>query len=127
MPQGPQSRQGDRRDQEAAHRTPELSPPDHAAGAAGGATAGDAELRRLAWRCRRGLKELDAMLGRFAREALPRALPEERRLFERLLDLPDPVLAGYLLGGEAPREPELRPLAGRIRALCRRGGGAALF
>ncbi|HET7756562.1 MAG TPA: succinate dehydrogenase assembly factor 2, partial [Steroidobacteraceae bacterium] len=68
----------------------------------------------------------DAMLERFAREALPRALPDERRRFERLLDLPDPVLVDYLLGGETPSEPELRPLTGRIRALCRPGDGAGL-
>lgn len=66
------------------------------------------------------------MLEHFAREALPRTTPAERRLVERLLGLPDPVLLRYLLGGETPSEPELRHLTARIRALCRLRGRSAL-
>ena len=73
---------------------------------------------RLLWRCRRGLKELDVILERYAREALPAAPPGERAAFERLLSLPDPLLAGYLLGEERPRDPELETLAARVRDLC---------
>ena len=73
---------------------------------------------RLRWRCRRGMKELDVILERFAREGLLRASPAERQAFERLLGLPDPLLAGYFLGGERPADPELRSLAERIRHLC---------
>ena len=74
--------------------------------------------RRLLWRCRRGMKELDLLLERFAREALPRAPAAEQAAFERLLSLPDPVLAGYLLAGERPQDPELEALAARVRDLC---------
>ena len=74
--------------------------------------------RRLLWRCRRGMKELDLLLERFAREALPGAPAAEQAAFERLLTLPDPVLAGYLLGGERPEDPELETLAARVRDLC---------
>jgi antitoxin CptB len=73
---------------------------------------------RLLWRCRRGMKELDVILERFAREALAGATPAEWRAFERLLGLPDPLLAGYFLGNEPPADPELRALAARIRDLC---------
>jgi antitoxin CptB len=73
---------------------------------------------RLLWRCRRGMKELDVILERFAREGLTRASPAEWRAFERLLGLPDPLLAGYFLGKEHPADPELRALAARIRDLC---------
>jgi antitoxin CptB len=79
---------------------------------------GVAASRRLLWRCRRGMKELDVVLGRFAREALPQAAADERAAFERLLTLPDPVLAGYLLGGERPEDPELEALTARVRDLC---------
>jgi antitoxin CptB len=85
--------------------------------------AGEIEARRLLWRCRRGMKELDVMLERFAREALPVASARERAAFAELLSLPDPLLAGCLLGGEVLREPHLRALVGRIGALCRSGGG----
>jgi antitoxin CptB len=82
------------------------------------APAGAAEARRLLWRCRRGMKELDILLERFARQALPEAPAAERRAFERLLGLPDPLLAGYLLGGDRPADRELEALTARMRDLC---------
>ena len=78
----------------------------------------DRDRQRLLWRCRRGMKELDVILERFARQGLTRASAAERRAFERLLGLPDPLLAGYFLGEERPADPELRLLADRIRDLC---------
>lgn len=83
-----------------------------------GVASPDGTPGRLLWRCRRGMKELDVILERFAREGLTRATPAERRAFERLLCLPDPLLAGYFLGQERPADPELRSLAARIRDLC---------
>jgi len=74
----------------------------------------DSELRRLLWRCRRGMRELDVLLERFARGELPRASPEQRRIFARFLELPDPLLADYLLGQVTPPEPELAQLVERI-------------
>ena len=66
---------------------------------------------RLIWRCRRGMKELDVILERFVRERYASASEQERRAFERLLDLPDPELADYLFGRTIPPEPELASLA----------------
>jgi antitoxin CptB len=65
------------------------------------------------------MKELDVVLERFARVALPAASPAERRAFERLLELPDPLLAGYLLGGDRPGDRDLTQLTERIRDLSR--------
>ncbi len=59
------------------------------------------------------------MLEQYAAAALVEAGPAERRVLERLLALPDPELAGYLLAGEVPEEADLAALAGRIR----RAGG----
>ena len=73
------------------------------------------ELRRTLWRCRRGMKELDVLLERFARGPLVAAPPPERDRFEALLSLPDPLLAAYFLGGEAPRDAALAALVRRIR------------
>jgi antitoxin CptB len=81
-----------------------------------GADARQLEVRRLMWRCRRGMKELDILLERFAREVLPRASPAELEALAELLALPDPALAGYLLGGELPGEAHLEGLVRRIRA-----------
>lgn len=76
----------------------------------------DQEQRRLLWRCRRGLKELDVLLERYARAALPRATPDERAALARLLEHSDPELAQFLLGGVVPRDPALAELAARIAA-----------
>jgi antitoxin CptB len=87
----------------------------------------DAQARRLLWRCRRGMKELDVMLERFAPEALAHASPQELGALEELLALPDPLLAGYLLGENTPPEPRLARLAGKIRTYVAMQGGSALF
>ena len=74
----------------------------------------DAESRRLLWRCRRGMKELDVLLECFARRHLAVAGRSERELFSRFLELPDPVLADYLLGEAPAREPDFARLVRSI-------------
>jgi len=76
----------------------------------------DEEHRRLIWRCRRGLKELDVLLERFMRERYAHVSSEQRRAFARLLELPAPELAGYLLGHVTPAEPQLAELARLVTA-----------
>ena len=72
---------------------------------------------RLRWRCRRGMKELDVMLVRWLDGPVRGASSAETACFDRLLDLPDPELAGYLLRGEPPAEPDLAALVAAIRRL----------
>ncbi len=76
----------------------------------------EAALRRALWRCRRGMKELDLLLERFARGPLLQATPAEQARFEELLGLPDPQLCGYLLGGIDPPGAFQADLVRRIRA-----------
>jgi antitoxin CptB len=71
-----------------------------------------AQAGRTLWRCRRGMKELDVILERFARGGVPGG---DQARFEALLQLPDPVLAGYLLAGDTPPDPALAQLVARIR------------
>jgi antitoxin CptB len=72
----------------------------------------DAELRKLAWRCRRGMKELDILLLRYLHRRLPEAPSAERLLFAEFLELPDPVMARYLIAGDIPEDE-------RHASLCR--------
>jgi antitoxin CptB len=74
-----------------------------------------AELGRLAWRCRRGMKELDLLLTGYLRDRWPLAAPGERAAFERILELPDPLLAAYLMQREAPPDPDLESLLAILR------------
>ncbi len=66
----------------------------------------------LEWRCRRGMKELDFLLLRYLRERLAAGSTSEREVFAEFLELPDPLIARYLIGGDAPPDP-------RQAALCR--------
>ena len=83
----------------------------------------DEEARRLLWRCRRGMKELDVLLERYVRWWLPGASSEERQTLTRLLDLPDPVLSDYLFGHAAAPEPQVAGLVAAIRGWT--AGGSA--
>jgi len=74
------------------------------------------DLGRLRWRCRRGMKELDVLLTRWLDEHHGEAALERRAAFERLLDLPDPDIAGWFLGRSRPADPELAALVDEILA-----------
>jgi antitoxin CptB len=50
------------------------------------------KMERLLWRCRRGLLELDIVLGRFVEHDYAKLNEVERIAFDELLDLPDTVL-----------------------------------
>jgi antitoxin CptB len=52
----------------------------------------DPAVNRLRWRCRRGMRELDVLLGRYLDERWPHAQSAERAAFERFLELPDPEI-----------------------------------
>lgn len=64
--------------------------------------ATDNEFRRLRWRCRRGLLELDLVLQGFLERRYGQLEQQERDVFLRLLELPDRVLLACLNGETAP-------------------------
>jgi antitoxin CptB len=55
-----------------------------------------ADGRRLLWRCRRGLLELDLVLKAFVETYYPSLGAEELRHFDKLLDLTDTELWGLI-------------------------------
>ena len=83
-----------------------------------GATAPSAagQLARLRWQCRRGMRELDALLLQYLDAGYPPASPAERQAFAQLLELPDPDLFGYLVGRTDVPEESLRDVVARIRS-----------
>ena len=74
------------------------------------------ERGRLRWRCRRGMKELDVLLTRWLDAHHAEAPPVRRAAFERLLELPDPDIAGWFLGRTRPDDAELAALVDEILA-----------
>lgn len=72
-------------------------------------------LRRLRWRCRRGLLELDVLLHAFLEQAGADLDPDTAEGLGRLLARSDSELLAWLAGDEACPEKELRDLVKRIR------------
>jgi antitoxin CptB len=77
----------------------------------------DAELRRLRWRCRRGMRELDQLFERYLDLRWAQASENERGVFRRLLDCEDDRLWRWFLGHETAADVDLQALVERIRAL----------
>jgi antitoxin CptB len=70
---------------------------------------------QLAWRCRRGMRELDELLSVWLRERYSDAGMARQADFRAFLELPDPDIASYLLGGSVPADERLRALVEQIR------------
>ncbi|WP_240098898.1 succinate dehydrogenase assembly factor 2 [Thermomonas flagellata] len=76
-----------------------------------------AELRRLRWRCRRGMRELDQLLERWLDRCWRQSPSSERAVFLRLLDCEDDRLWRWFLDHETPADADLAALVHAIRAL----------
>jgi antitoxin CptB len=72
-----------------------------------------ADLGKLRWRCRRGMKELDFLLTRYVDERFCSASDLEQDAFEALLAAADPDLYAYCMGLETP-PPRFATLIDRI-------------
>ncbi|HEX9208576.1 MAG TPA: succinate dehydrogenase assembly factor 2 [Steroidobacteraceae bacterium] len=77
----------------------------------------EADMARLRWRCRRGMRELDVMLTRYLDRAWDTASPAERAAFVQLVELQDPELFGYLVGRTTSPEETQRAVIACIRRL----------
>jgi antitoxin CptB len=69
----------------------------------------------LKWACRRGMLELDVLLGNFLNEAYPSLASEDKQHFISLLSCPDPELFVWLMGGQVPEDPHLAKIVEVIR------------
>jgi antitoxin CptB len=86
-----------------------------------------AELNRLRWRCRRGMRELDVLLERYLAERYADATQPRRAAFERLLELPDPELADLCLRRAATADAQLAELVGEITHLSELSSRAPVY
>ncbi len=77
----------------------------------------DPEVRRLRWRCRRGMRELDQLMLRYLDGRWPAADEAERALFLRLMDTEDDKLWRWFMGRERPEDAGLASIVERILAL----------
>lgn len=72
------------------------------------------ESRKIKWKCRRGMLELDILLEQFYEKHFQTLTAKEKKSFNRLLDEADPLLYCWLLGYEVPFDPQLQHLVKKI-------------
>lgn len=75
------------------------------------------EFKRLRWRCRRGMRELDLLLTRYLDREWLQASEDERGVFLQMLDCEDDRLWRWFLGLETAPDAALDSLVRRIRSL----------
>jgi antitoxin CptB len=90
----------------------------------------DERRRRILFRAwRRGLREMDLVMGQFADANLPAMSEAELDEFERLLEIPDPQILAWITGSESIPPHHDTPLFVRLcsaprEALARAEGNA---
>ena len=77
----------------------------------------EAELRKLRWHCRRGMRELDQLLERWLDREWRQSPTAQRDVFLRLLDSEDDRLWRWFLGHETSDDVEIAALVDHIRTL----------
>ncbi len=70
---------------------------------------------RLRWRCRRGMRELDQLLGWWLDVRYPLSGDVEKAAFSTLLDEPDPQLWDWLSDRAVPENPMWQHIVDEIR------------
>ncbi|MGV6820661.1 MAG: FAD assembly factor SdhE [Parvularcula sp.] len=76
-----------------------------------------AEKKRLIYRAmHRGFKEADLIIGRFAEAHVPDMTAPQCAEFEALLEVPDQVLYGWIVGREPLSDPKWSGIIGQIQS-----------
>ena len=66
--------------------------------------------RRLRWRCRRGMLELDLLLARFLTEKIDTLDESQAQLLDRFLTYPDQDLFDWLMSRKQCQDASLEPV-----------------
>ena len=73
------------------------------------------EHSRLRWRCRRGMRELDQLLGWYLDERYEKVDDAAKAAFAALLEQQDPQLWNWLSGQITPAQADWRSIVDEIR------------
>ena len=71
---------------------------------------------RLAWQCRRGMRELDELLYGFLDNRYAVLAPAQQAAFTALLEYPDAVLLELLMGRMRPADKDVADIVQEIRS-----------
>ncbi len=72
-------------------------------------------MSRLRWQCRRGMLELDALLGDFLDTKYNDLNEQQRTVFQEILSFPDQLLFDYFFGNGKPTDKDVSDVIERIR------------
>jgi len=75
------------------------------------------EIKRMRWRSRRGLLELDLVLERFLAQRLDALDQDQLEAYRRLLDLPDTDFLDIVNGKADLDDPELMAIVAMLRVI----------
>lgn len=73
------------------------------------------ELRRIKWRCRRGMLELDVMLQGFFEKRFQKLDYQQQLMFTRLLDYPDQDLLEWLSGNPDDANKDVKDIVEQLQ------------
>ncbi len=71
--------------------------------------------RKINWKCRRGMLELDLIFRKFFEKTFPGLSPGEQQIFAEFLDEFDPVLADWIFGKHPPADDRFDNIVKRMR------------
>ncbi|MCZ6665966.1 MAG: succinate dehydrogenase assembly factor 2 [Gammaproteobacteria bacterium] len=89
------------------------------------APTGADPVKRLRWRCRRGMRELDVLLEPYFTRRNATMTPADLQLFERFLDSSDMDLHAWLTRRSTPVDAKFAALVNAILDASRSNAGAA--
>jgi antitoxin CptB len=75
----------------------------------------DARRARIAWRCRRGMRELDLLLEKFLATGLQSLASDDLDGLEKLLAQPDQDILAWLAAAPKPDDMEIRRIVAILR------------
>jgi antitoxin CptB len=73
------------------------------------------ELRRQVWHSRRGMLELDVLLGPFSAHALPLISADQQQIYVRLLSQQDPDLLTWFMGTATSDDKQLAAMVKQVQ------------
>jgi len=73
---------------------------------------------QLVWRCRRGVRELDVLFGRYLEVEYEKLDNAEKKIFERFLDVQDPIIMDWIFAKAVPQDSSFEPIIQQIRILA---------
>ncbi|MEM7053678.1 MAG: succinate dehydrogenase assembly factor 2 [Pseudomonadota bacterium] len=74
-----------------------------------------ANIAKLRWRCRRGMRELDVLFSNWLESSFEYSSAEQQAAFIALLEREDDQLWSWLAGRDEPDQPDLREIVSLLQ------------